>query len=109
MAEKKPKQDDRTPFQMEKNVNARAALRVLLALYLAYVICQLIKGYFAGDLGMPIPAFYAALVFFIAVEIAILAFALRRWKQGREKVEQAWQDRSPEEAADSPEDPEDTP
>ena len=109
MAEKKPKQDDRTPFQMEKNVNARAALRVLLAVYLAYVIWQLIKGYLAGDLGMPMPAFYAALIFFIAAEIAIVAFALRRWKQGREKVEQAWQDRPPEEAADSPEDPEDTP
>ena len=107
MAEKKPRQDDRTPLQMEKNVNARAALRVLLALYLAYVICQLIKGYFAGDLGMPMPAFYAALVFFIAAEIAILAFALRRWKQGRARVEQAWQDRPPEEPADSPEDTED--
>ena len=89
---------------MEKNVNARAALRVLLALYLAYVICQLIKGYFAGDLGMPMPAFYAALVFFIAAEIAILAFALRRWKQGREKVEQAWQEQSPEEPAEDTED-----
>ena len=43
MAEKKPKQDDRTPFQMEKNNSARAALRVLLALYLAYVIYQPIK------------------------------------------------------------------
>ncbi len=104
MAEKKPRQDDRTPLQMEKNVNARAALRVLLALYLAYVICQLIKGYFAGDLGMPMPAFYAALVFFIAAEIAILAFALRRWKQGREKVEQAWQEQSPEEPAEDTED-----
>ena len=105
MAEKKPRQDDRTPLQMEKNVNARAALRVLLALYLAYVICQLIKGYFAGDLGMPMPAFYAALVFFIAAEIAILAFALRRWKQGREKVEQAWQEQPPEEPAEDTEDP----
>ena len=105
MAEKKPTQDDRTPLQMEKNVNARAALRVLLALYLAYVICQLIKGYFAGDLGMPMPAFYAALVFFIAAEIAILAFALRRWKQGREKVEQAWQEQPPEEPAEDTEDP----
>ena len=104
MAEKKPRQDDRTPLQMEKNVNARAALRVLLALYLAYVICQLIKGYFAGDLGMPMPAFYAALVFFIAAEIAILAFALRRWKQGREKVEQAWQEQPPEEPAEDTED-----
>ena len=106
MAEKKPRQDDRTPLQMEKNVNARAALRVLLALYLAYVICQLIKGYFAGDLGMPMPAFYAALVFFIAAEIAILAFALRRWKQGREKVEQAWQEQPPEEPAEDTEDAE---
>ena len=70
MAEKKPRQDDRTPLQMEKNVNARAALRVLLALYLAYVIWQLIKGYLAGDLGMPMPAFYAALVFFIAAVIS---------------------------------------
>ena len=104
MAEKKPRQDDRTPLQMEKNVNARAALRVLLALYLAYVIYQLIKGYFAGDLGMPMPAFYAALVFFIAAEIAILAFALRRWKQGREKVEQAWQEQPPEEPAEDTED-----
>ena len=109
MAEKKPKQDDRTPFQMEKNNNARAALRVLLALYLAYVIWQLIKGYLAGDLGMPLPAFYAALVFFIAAEIAILAFALRRWKQGRERVEQAWQEQPPEEPADDSEDTEDAP
>ena len=109
MAEKKPKQDDRTPLQMEKNVNARAALRVLLAVYLAYVIWQLIKGYLAGDLGMPMPAFYAALVFFIAAEIAIVAFALRRWKQGRAKVEQAWQDQPPEELADSLEDTEDAP
>ena len=109
MFDKKPRQDDRTPFQMEKNNNARAALRVLLALYLAYVIWQLIKGYLAGDLGMPMPAFYAALVFFIAAEIAILAFALRRWKQGRERVEQAWQEQPPEESADSPEDTEDEP
>ena len=97
------------PFQMEKNVNARAALRVLLAVYLAYVIWQLIKGYLAGDLGMPMPAFYAALVFFIAAEIAILAFALRRWKQGRERVEQAWQDRPPEDAAEGSDDAEDAP
>ena len=109
MFDKKPRQDDRTPFQMEKNNNARAALRVLLALYLAYVIYQLIKGYLAGDLGMPMPAFYAALVFFIAAEIAILAFALRRWKQGRERVEQAWQGRPPEEPAESPEGPEEEP
>ena len=109
MFDKKPRQDDRTPFQMEKNNNARAALRVLLALYLAYVIWQLIKGYLAGDLGMPLPAFYAALVFFIAAEIAILAFALRRWKQGRERVEQAWQEQPPEEPADDSEDTEDAP
>ena len=109
MFDKKPRQDDRTPLQMEKNVNARAALRVLLALYLAYVIWQLIKGYLAGDLGMPLPAFYAALVFFIAAEIAIVAFAFRRWKQGREKVEQAWQDQPPEETAEGSEDTEDAP
>ena len=109
MFDKKPRQDDRTPLQMEKNVNARAALRVLLAVYLAYVIWQLIKGYLAGDLGMPMPAFYAALIFFIAAEIAILAFALRRWKQGRERVEQAWQEQPPEEPADDSEDTEDAP
>ena len=50
------------------------------------------------------PAFYAALIFFIAAEIAILAFALRRWKQGREKVEQAWQEQPPEEPAEDTED-----
>ena len=106
MFEKKPKQDDRTPFQMEKQVNARAALRVLLALYLAYVIYQLIKGYFAGDLGMSMPLFYTALVIFIAAEIAILAFALRRWKQGRERVEKAWEDQAEQSGpGDDPEGP----
>ena len=107
MFEKKPKQDDRTPFQMEKQVNARAALRVLLALYLAYVIYQLIKGYFAGDLGMSMPLFYTALVIFIAAEIAILAFALRRWKQGRERVDKAWEDQA--EKPGPGDDPEDVP
>ena len=55
------------------------------------------------------PAFYAALIFCIAAEIAILAFALRRWKQGRERVEQAWQEQPPEEPADDSEDTEDAP
>ncbi len=102
--QRKPGRDDRTPFQMEKQNNARAALRVLLAIYLAYVIYQLIKGYFAGDLGMSMPLFYGALVFFIAAEIAILAFALRRWRQGRQRVEKAWEDRAPEGSGEGPED-----
>ena len=109
MAEKK-RPEDRDPFQMERQSNARAALRVLLALYLAYVIYQLIKGYFAGDLGMPMPAFYAALIFFIAAEIAILAFTVRRWRQSREKIARAWEDRAAEAPAEEdPGDPEDAP
>ena len=87
---KQGKEDDRDPFQVERQTNARSALRVLLALYLAYVIYKLIRGYFAGDLGMPMPVYYAALVVFIAAEIAILAFTLRRWRENREKIDRAW-------------------
>ena len=83
-------EDDRDPFQVERQTNARSALRVLLALYLAYVIYKLIRGYFAGDLGMPMPVYYAALVIFVAAEIAILAFTVRRWKENREKIDRAW-------------------
>ena len=90
--------DDRDPFQVERQTNARSALRVLLALYLAYVIYKLIRGYFAGGLGMPMPLYYAALVVFIAAEIAILAFTVRRWKQNREKIDRAWE----RQAADAP-------
>ena len=101
MFEKKQRPDDRDPFQMERQTNARAALRVLLALYLAYVIYKLIRGYFAGDLGMSMPLYYAALVVFVAAEIAILAFTVRRWKQGQKKIDQAWADRA-EESEDEP-------
>ena len=91
MFERKQRQeDDRDPFQVERQTNARSALRVLLALYLAYVIYKLIRGYFAGDLGMPMPVYYAALVIFVAAEIAILAFTVRRWKENREKIDRAW-------------------
>ena len=109
MWEKKQKQeDDRDPFQVERQTNARSALRVLLALYLAYVIYKLIRGYFAGDLGMPMPVYYAALVIFVAAEIAILAFTVRRWKENREKIDRAWARQAAEEpdAPAVPEDPE---
>lgn len=92
-------EDDRDPFQVERQTNARSALRVLLALYLAYVIYKLIRGYFAGDLGMPMPLYYAALVVFVAAEIAILAFTLRRWKENREKIDRAWARQAAEPAA----------
>ena len=90
-------EDDRDPFQVERQTNARSALRVLLALYLAYVIYKLIRGYFAGDLGMPMPVYYAALVIFVAAEIAILAFTVRRWKENREKIDRAWARQAAEE------------
>ena len=117
MFENKQRQDDdRSPFQVERQSNARAALRVLLALYLAYVIYKLVRGYFAGDLGMPLPVYYAALVVFVAAEIAILAFTLRRWKQSREKIDRAWERQAaqapgPEAVTGSadPEEPEDAP
>ena len=97
MFEKKPRQqDDRDPFQMERQSNARAALRVLLALYLAYVIYKLVRGYFAGDLGMPIPVYYAVLVIFVAAELAILAFTLKRWRESRERIDRAWERRAAE-------------
>lgn len=92
MFEKKPRQeDDRDPFQVERQTNARAALRVLLALYLAYVIVKLVRGYFAGDLGMPMGVYYTALVIFVAAEFAIVAFTVRRWLQSREKIDRAWE------------------
>lgn len=118
MWEKKQKQeDDRDPFQVERQTNARAALRVLLALYLAYVIYKLIRGYFAGDLGIPMPLYYLVLVIFVAAEIAILAFTLRRWKQSRETIDRAWERQAakpPEAGAgisppETPDDPEDAP
>ena len=103
---KKPGQeDDRDPFQMERQTNARAALRVLLALYLAYIIYKLIRGYFAGDLGMPLPVYYAALVVFVAAEILILAFTVRRWKQGQKKIDRAWEDRAEPEPLRPADDP----
>ena len=95
--------DDRDPFQVERQTNARSALRVLLALYLAYVIYKLIRGYFAGDLGMPMPLYYAALVIFIAAEIAIAAFSLRRWRENREKIDRAWERQAAETSASAPE------
>ena len=109
MFEKKQRPDDRDPFQMERQTNARAALRVLLALYLAYVIYKLIRGYFAGDLGMSMPLYYAALVVFVAAEIAILAFTVRRGKQGQKKIDQAWADRAEEPESPSGTEPEDEP
>ena len=109
MAEKK-RPEDRDPFQMERQSNARAALRVLLALYLAYIIYKLVRGYFAGDLGMSMPLYYTALVIFVAAEIAILAFTVRRWRQSREKIDRAWEDRAAEvPAEEDPGDPEDEP
>ena len=109
MAEKK-RPEDRDPFQMERQSNARAALRVLLALYLAYIIYKLVRGYFAGDLGMSMPLYYTALVVFVAAEIAILAFTVRRWRQSRERIDRAWEDRAAEvPAEDAPGDPEDEP
>ncbi len=118
MSDKKQRQDDRDPFQMERQTNARAALRVLLALYLAYVIYKLIRGYFAGDLGMSMPLYFTALVIFVAAEIAILAFTVRRWRQGQKRIDRAWADREeePEDLAGTAEtmapeeeEPEDTP
>ena len=84
---KKPGQeDDRDPFQMERQTNARAALRVLLALYL-------------------LPVYYAALVVFVAAEILILAFTVRRWKQGQKKIDRAWEDRAEPEPLQPADDP----
>ncbi len=104
MKEKQPEKDTRTPFQMERQNNARAALRLLLSLYLAYVIYQLIKGYVTGDSGMSLPLFAAAILFFTAAEAAILVFSLKRWNQGRKRVDQAWEDQ-----ADAPGDPDSMP
>lgn len=104
MFENKRRQDDRDPFQMERQTNARSALRVLLALYLAYVIYKLVRGYFDGDLGMSMPLYYLALVVFVAAEIAIIAFTVKRWKENREKISQAWERAAAE--APAPEDPE---
>ena len=90
MSDKRQRPEDQDPFQAERRINARAALRVLLALYLAYVIYQLVKAYQAGDSGMSLPVFAAAVLFFSAAEVVIFVFALKRWKRGRDQVEQAW-------------------
>ena len=112
MEENRQGQEGRDPFQMERQNNARAAMRVLLALYLAYVIYQLIKGYASGESGMSPPLFAGAILLFSVAEVAILAFSVKRWKRGKERVDQVWEEReseapAPEEAAIAAEEPED--
>ena len=110
MGEKRQGQEGRDPFQMERQNNARAAMRVLLALYLAYVIYQLIKGYASGESGMSPPLFAGAILLFSVAEVAILAFSVKRWKRGKERVDQVWEEResaAPQSQAASAEEPED--
>lgn len=102
---------DRDPFQTERQTNARAALRVLLALYLAYIIYKLVRGRLSGDLDIGLPLYYTALVIFVAAELAIAAFTVKRWRAGRKAVDEAWERarETPSEDAPSapvPEDPE---
>ena len=98
----KPPKDEQNPFQMEKQNNARAALRVLLALYLAYIIYKLIQGYVTGSMDLSFPLFCAAVLLFVAAEAGILLFAVKRWKRGRARIDQVWDTQSPpEEAAGS--------
>ena len=64
-----PPREEETPFQLERQNNVRAAIRLLVGFYIAYIIYKLVRGYAAGEAGMSLPAVCAVVVLFLAAEV----------------------------------------
>lgn len=87
---REPEEKRGNPAQQEQKNNSRVTLRILLALYLAYLIYQLGQGYFREQ----DPLLGIAALFFAAVEVAIVVDSLRRWVREQQHINELWADLS---------------
>lgn len=62
-------------------------IRVLVVIYLAYIIYKLITGYLSGASTMSLPVLVLFVLFFAAAILVILAVSLRQWKRERQPKE----------------------
>ena len=72
---REPEEKRKEPARREQRNNSRVTLRILLAVYLAYLIFQMVEGYrLEGD-----PILGIAALFFTVAEVVIVVGSLRRW------------------------------
>lgn len=96
---RKPEGTGTDPARQEQKNNSRVTLRLLLALYLGYLIVQMVKGYRQeGDLFLAVAA-----LFFTVVEAVIVIGSLRRWMREQQRINGVWADMAQTENPDEEE------
>ena len=96
---REPEEKRSEPARREQQNNSRVTLRILLALYLAYLIYQMVKGYrLEGD-----PILGIAALFFAVVEVVIVVGSLRRWLREQQRINELWANTAEEPDEDSDE------
>ncbi len=75
-----------TAVQRQQRNQLRMGIRVLLILYLCYLIYALIQGYRRGEPGMTGGMVALFCVIFAAAIVGIAIWSLRQWKRGKAAV-----------------------
>ena len=72
--------------QMEQRNQIRTGIRLLLAIYVGYIILQLIHAFVRGNSGISAPVLLCATTAMIVAEGAVILLTLRKWKEKQQRI-----------------------